>query len=145
MPWFCCLFLRARTIVGFLGCELVDLGSSALDLDASLLTWNELLHPGSLTWLTGFSLSSAVAQDVTIGSLLEDDAEPAVVATDDTIFIPADLVQARHRLFLLDAAYHHHGIRRTKEKNVDLADEFVALGCHISADPPRVNPEINKI
>ncbi len=69
----------------------------------------------------------------------------AVVATDDTIFFHREEDQAQRRLELFDAAFDKFGLVRAVEKDVNLASEIIALGCHITSDPPLVSPEVNKL
>ncbi len=102
LTWFCCPPLRARTIAGALGVTLSELGKFAHDFEGSELSGNELLYPATCVWPMGFSWSSSVAQDTTIGLLTStglaevniicdseelpaDDSELVVVATDDCI------------------------------------------------------------
>jgi hypothetical protein len=110
----------------------------------------------------GFSWSSAVAQDVTMGVLLQtgfpeaaiicdseelpsDDAELAVIATDDTLFLHRDPIAAAARLEAFDAALAASGIPRAVEKDISLASRMTGLGCEISASPPLVSPDAAKL
>ncbi len=121
-----------------------------------------LVYPASATWPMGFSWSSAVAQDVTLGTLLStgfpeeavicdseelplNQEELAVIATDDTIFFHQQEDVARQRLEAFDKALEKHGIPRACDKDIDCADRLVGLGCELTSSPPRVAPEATKM
>ena len=110
----------------------------------------------------GYSWSSAVAQDVTLGILqttgfpLEQvicDSEPppencdevATVCTDDTIMFHTDPMLGKSRLDAFDDALQFHGVPRRKDKDITLADELTALGCLVTTGPPSVDPDPAKL
>ena len=71
--------------------------------------------------------------------------EMAVVCTDDTIFIHTDSEQALKRLDAFDSAFDLFGVPRNRDKDVTLASSIKGLGCELSAQPPRVDPDITKL
>ncbi len=161
--WFCCPPVRAGELAVELGVPLAALEAYLCeDSLPGRLSARTAVHPASCSWPMGFSWSSAVAQDVTLGVLLstglpEDavicdaeelpaqDAELAVVATDDCLFFHRDKGQARSRLAAFDEALERAGIPRAREKDIDLADHIVGLGCELSTNPPLAAPESSKL
>ena len=110
----------------------------------------------------GFSFSSTVAQETTLGiavaagieeSCIICDSEElpgtmdelAVVATDDTIVLHTDASAAERRLEAFDEAMANFGIPKAADKDINVASQLVGLGCLLTACPPRVFPEANKV
>ena len=160
--WLCGPPLEASELATALGCSPVDLGAYLADCTAEELEAGHRLFPSSTTWPMGFSWSSAVAQDTTLGTLLAtgldpscvvcdheelpaDHSELVVVATDDVLFFHTDVIDGQRRLDAYDAAMAANGIPRAVNKDVTLADSLVGLGCEIRAEPPEVRPEVNKL
>ncbi len=161
--WFCCPPLRAGEIAAGLGVPLADLRRFMLDDAGLALTSRTRLHPASLTWPMGFSWSSAVAQDVTLGIVTRsgvsescvlcdaeeevpcDDTELATVATDDTIFFHRDPDIARARLASFDKALKDANVPRAVDKDIDLAASLTGLGCELASVPPAAGPARDKL
>ncbi len=110
----------------------------------------------------GFSWSSCVAQDCTLGlvdragldprfvicdshELPASHAELAVVATDDVIFLHGSVDTGRKRLEAFDATLAAHQVPRAIKKDIDLADTTIGLGCCLRGNPPRVDADVNKL
>ena len=160
--WFCGPPLEASELATALGCSPAGLGAYLADCDAEELEAGTRLYPSSTTWPMGFSWSSAVAQDTTLGTVLAtgldpscvicdheelpaDHSELVVVATDDVLFFRTDMIDGQRRLDAYDAAMAANGIPRAVNKDITLADTLVGLGCEIRAEPPEVRPEVNKL
>ena len=160
--WFCGPPLKASELAAALDCTIAGLSDFRAGDVREELAPDTLLFPASTTWPMGFSWSSAVAQDTTLGVLLAtgldeaqvvcdheelpaDHSELAVVATDDVLFFHTDRAQGQRRLDAYDSSLEAHGIARATHKDVSLASELVGLGCELSNDPPEVKPEVNKL
>jgi len=65
--------------------------------------------------------------------------------TDDVVFVHADESQARDRLRIFDQTLADHNVPRKVEKDVSVATEVVALGCHLGNSPPWVEPDLDKV
>ena len=162
-PWFCCPPLRAEELAQALGCELAELTKRyAVGAPPNTLPGRTPAYPASLTWPMGFSWSSAVAQDVTLGVLVstglrpeaiicdseelpQDTSELAVVATDDTIFFHREEKTAGERLAAFDAALDANGIPRAVEKDLSCVECLTGLGCELTSVPPRAAPDADKL
>ena len=160
--WFCCPPLRLEELARALDCDIPALERFTLDVPPGPLRGRMLAFPASLTWPMGFSWSSAIAQDVTLGVLLStgfreeaiicdseelpaDTAELAVVATDDTIFFHRNEEVAMERLAKFDRALEVSGIPRAVDKDLTCVDRLMGLGCELTALPPRAAPEASKL
>ena len=126
------------------------------------------LFPCSRVWPMGYSWSSAVAQDTSLGLLRsggfleeqvicveepppKDQHERLFVLTDDCLM--AHVVTApggdkvfssrdvRSRVGLLDEAMRTHGVQRKAEKDITCAAEITGMGCCLEGDPPRASPD----
>ena len=160
--WFCCPPLAAKDFASCLGCTVDDLCRHAISDNQASWTENTLLFPASTTWPMGFSWSSAVAQDVTLETLLttgfpenavlcdshetlEDEGAYAVICTDDTIFINRDLGEQQQTVSAFDSELERAGIPRAIDKDIDGADALTALGCHLTTTPPLASPDASKL
>jgi hypothetical protein len=161
-PWFCSPPLRAWEVAIAMGCTVQGLAAHAIDFASVDLDADDLLYPSSLSWPMGFSWSSAIAQDVSLGVLRsagmsEDQVicdsmpppdqqdELALVLTDDTLFLHTSRAAAVERLAAFDQAMHKLAIPRRVDKDVNCASSMVGMGCEISCKPPRVDPDIAKL
>ncbi|OLP95208.1 hypothetical protein AK812_SmicGene22693 [Symbiodinium microadriaticum] len=122
---------------------------------------DSVLFPVNTAWPMGFSWSSCVAQESTLGMLRcagvneqnvlsldhrlpESQQELCAVATDDVILFHRCKRQGISTLRRLDASFALHGIQRNEKKDVTLASSLTGLGCDISASPPMVQPASGK-
>ncbi len=172
-PWFGRPAIAARDL-----CRVGQLALSDLDqwrprrVDARPLQEDSLLYPCSRVWPMGFSWSSTVAQDVSLGLLRHagfseeqvlcaaappplDQSECIFVLTDDSIFahvthapsgfesIAPDEVQTR--VEQLDRSMRDNGVQRKLEKDVTDATELTGMGCHLTGSPPRAEPDANSV
>ncbi|CAE7867460.1 unnamed protein product, partial [Symbiodinium sp. KB8] len=132
------------------------------DCDHNNLGLAELLFPVHAVWPMGFSWSSAVAQDTTLATCvaagiaeehilsLDHDIpqchdEVCFVATDDTVLVHTDARKGRDTLANLDRAFESHGIPRNASKDISLAPELTALGCDLSNNPVKAEPNSEKM
>lgn len=132
------------------------------DCDHNNLGLAELLFPVHAVWPMGFSWSSAVAQDTTLATCvaagiaeehilsLDHDIpqchdEVCFVATDDTVLVHTDARKGRDTLANLDRAFESHGILRNASKDISLAPELTALGCDLSNNPVKAEPNSEKM
>ena len=124
--WFAFPPLKACVLAKQLGCHPMDLLAHGGTVHA-----DALLYPASTTWPMGFSWSSAIAQDTTLGILEasglprtqvladshpvpRDQSELAIVATDDVVLVHRCRRTAVARLEKLDAAMEEAGVGRSK-------------------------------
>ena len=159
-------FGRPRVRAGFLAdamrLPLRELESFVDDLGEHRLLDDDYVVPVCTTWPMGFSWSSFVAQEEMVSicrtagfceeQLLAldcphplDQTEMATVATDDVIFIHDDERAAHKRLDEFDRAMVSHDVERNTTKDINAAEQILALGCTLGNDPPWVEPEITKL
>ena len=149
--------------------ELVEQGMTMEEIEqlcddvpeASLVASSELFPVHSI-WPMGFSWSSAVAQDTTIGMCIkagisEDNImsldhksphnqdEVCFVATDDVVLVHADAGRGACTLNKLDEAFRAGGVQKNAKKDVTLEASVTALGCDLSNNPAKVEPAIGKL
>ena len=172
-PWFGRPAISVKDL-----CDAGDL--SLMDLDkwrpaddrGTPLSTTSMLFPCSRVWPMGYSWSSAVAQDVSLGLLrdagfteqqvlcaqfppLLSQEECLFVLTDDCLFahvvhapdgfesVPRSSVQGR--VELLDQAMLRHGVQQKPEKDITDAPELTGMGCHLTGNPPRAEPDAKSI
>ena len=127
------------------------------------------LFPCSQVWPMGYSWSSAIAQDVTLGLLRHggfaeeqvlcateapplDQRECLFVLTDDclmahVVHAPGNSDEGFHerdvpnRVGKLDQAMSDNGVQQKPEKDVTAAEELTGMGCHLTGNPPRAEPD----
>ena len=71
--------------------------------------------------------------------------ELCFVATDDTSLVNRDLAKRMQNLARLDATFVQNCIPKNTSKDVNVSDEIVGLGCHLTNDPPLVEPDAGKL
>ena len=140
-----------------LGLKLDDIRSWTDDLGEKQLLKQTELFPVNVVWPMGFSWSSCIAQDTSVGCVLEagvaekcilslDHALPehqeelCAVATDDIMFFHKNRHRGRATLCRLDRVFVEHGVSKNCKKDVSLSSSMTGLGCEISSSPPLVEP-----
>ncbi len=131
-----------------------------------------VVYPCSRVWPMGYSWSSTVAQDVSLGLLRcsgfsedqvvcveepppESQREAAFVLTDDCIMAHADLdgsegvsaleQRAAHRVGLLDKSMSSSGVQCKPEKDVTASESLTGMGRVLNGSPPAVLPDAASI
>ena len=149
--------------IGLLCIPVAPLGSLSVD---------DSLVPCSRVWPMGYSWSSAVAQDVSLGLLrCEGFDEEQVICVEepppcnqsDCVFVLTDdcimahvarakdnpggfsKQQAAARVQQLDHAMQANGVQRKIEKDVTCADALTGMGCSLTGDPPRAEPDVGSV
>ena len=145
-----------------LGLKLDDIRSWTDDLGEKQLLKQTELFPVNVVWPMGFSWSSCIAQDTSVGCVLEagvaekcilslDHALPehqeelCAVATDDIMFFHKNRHRGRATLCRLDRVFVEHGVSKNCKKDVSLSSSMTGLGCEISSSPPLVEPAGRKL
>ena len=145
-----------------LGLKLDDIRSWTDDLGEKQLRKQTELFPVNVVWPMGFSWSSCIAQDTSVGCVLEagvaekcilslDHALPehqeelCAVATDDIMFFHKNRHRGRATLCRLDRVFVEHGVSKHCKKDVSLSSSMTGLGCEISSSPPLVEPAGRKL
>ena len=145
-----------------LGLKLEDIRRWADDLGEEKLTRRTVLFPVNVVWPMGFSWSSCVAQDTSVGCVLEagvaedcilslDHALPrhqqelCAVCTDDVLLFHKNHRRGRATLRRLDHVFVKHGVSKNCKKDVSLSSAMTGPGCDISSSPPLVEPACKKL
>ena len=141
------------------------------DREKASLEADTLLYPCSRVWPMGFSWSSAVAQDVSLGLLRGasfseeqvicveeptpvDQSEIVFVLTDDCIFGHAVRSsehlselhrRAERRVRDFDRSMEQCGVQRKPEKDATAEDILIGMGCLLKGNPPSKGPAPTKL
>ncbi|OLP74045.1 hypothetical protein AK812_SmicGene46529 [Symbiodinium microadriaticum] len=144
------------------GLRLPEVLAKTDGLGQASLTDDSFLYPVNVVWPMGFSWSSCVAQETSIGCLREagvkehsilslDNKLPVAqeelcaVATDDVMFFHRHRDRGLRTLGRLDSVFRSRGVVKNKSKDVTLEATMTGLGCDISSTPPLVEPSMDKL
>ena len=159
--WFGQAPVRVQELLNF-GVDIVDISRWTDDLGNEQLTAQAQLFPVNVVWPMGFSWSSCVAQDTSVGCILEagvsedcilsldhqlpqHQEESCAVATDDVLFFHKSYRRGQTTLRKLDQVFVKHGVSKNCRKDVSLSSAMTGLGCDISSSPPLVEPACKKL
>ncbi|CAE7302251.1 unnamed protein product [Symbiodinium sp. CCMP2456] len=159
--WFGQAPVRVGELLSF-GLKLDDIRRWTDDLGEKRLHKHAILFPVNVVWPMGFSWSSCIAQDTSLGCVLEagvaedcilslDHALPkhqdelCAVATDDVMFFHKNHDRGRTTLRRLDRVFAEHGVSKNFKTDVSLSSAMTGLGCDISSFPPLVEPACRKL